>query len=125
MPTTAPSVTWPRNRTSNEVATALDLRWVFNDRRGIGQRSVQVRRVLSGGTNAGTRYLARSSQEVYSWVTALDTTNNTTDIPIRSEHLRLAAGTAVGTGWGQIAWGTHQFAVRPTSERRSAGRLVG
>ena len=80
-----------------------------------------MRRVLSGGTNVGTRYLARSSQEVYSWVTALDTTNNTTDIPIRSEHLRLAAGTAIGTGWGQIAWGTHQFAVRPTSESGAQG----
>ena len=121
MPTTAPSATWPRNRTNNEVAEPLDLRWTYNDRRGIGQRSVQVRRILSGGTNAGTRYLARSSLGVYSWVTALDTTNNTTDIPIRSEHLRLAAGTAVGTGWGQIAWGTHQFAVRPTSESGAQG----
>ena len=32
MPTTAPSATWPRNRTSNEVSEPLDLRWTYNDR---------------------------------------------------------------------------------------------
>ena len=117
LPATAPEVTWERNRIFNAVGSELELNWQYHNRRGVGQRSVQVRRVLSGGTNAGTRYLSRSSTGAYTWVTALDTSANpTTDIPIRSSLLVLDHGTAVGTAWGGLTWGTHSFAVRPTSQ---------
>ena len=76
-----------------------------------------MRRILSGGTNAGTRYLSLSNR-VYSWVTALDAT---TDIPIRTEHLVIPAGTTAANGWGGLPWGTHRFSVRPTSQSGAQG----
>ena len=121
-PTAAPTATWPRNRIAAEVGGNLDLRWQYHNSRGVGQRSVQVRRILNGGTNAGTRYLSQATPGgAVSWVTALDTTGGTTDIAIRTEHLQLSPGTAVGTGWGGLTWGTHQFAIRPTSEAGTQG----
>ena len=117
-PTINPSVTWPRRSTRNEVGEALNLIWHYNQRNGVGQKSVQVRRILAGGSNAGTRYLSRSSSGVYSWVTALGTG---TDIPIRTEHLVLPAGSTAATGWGGLPWGIHRFSVRPTSQEDTQG----
>ena len=114
-PTARPSVTWPRRRTRGDQSLPFDLRWQYHNRRGVAQRSVNVRRRLTGGTNAGTRYLARSTAGVFSWVTAL-ATDGTTDIALRSELLQLQPNAAVGTGWGRVPWGTHNFAVRPTSQ---------
>ena len=111
-----PTITWPTNATRNPVDEALPLRFQYHGR--VGLRSVEVRRNLIGGTNAGTRYLSRSSSGVYTWVTALGTG---TDIPLRTEELVLAPGTAVGSGWGNLAWGAHQFAMRPTSDAGIVG----
>ena len=119
-PTARPAITWPRNRIANEVGSPLHLMWHYANRRGVGQKSVNVRRILAGGTNAGTRYLSRSTAGVYTWVTAL-ATDGTTDIPIRSEELALAFGGGVTDSWGGLTWGTHSFAVRPTSDAGVVG----
>ena len=112
-----PTITWPRNSISNPVDEALPLKFLYHAR-GVGLRAVEVRRNLIGGTNAGTRYLSRSSSGVYTWVTALATE---TTIPLRTEELVLAPGTAVGSGWGNLSWGAHQFAMRPTSDAGIVG----
>ena len=119
VPSTRPYITWPRPVIEAEVNTALRLAWQYHNRRGVGQKSVQIRRVLSGGANAGTRYLSRNAQGVLSWVTALS--SPATDIPITTTEIELVHGTSPNLAWGGLTWGTHQFDVRPTTQNDVQG----
>ena len=121
VPSVGPGVTWPQASVRAEVSENLRLRWIYGHRRGIGQRSVQIRRDLAGASNAGTRYLAltrnTAGRLVPSWVTALDTSSAaTTDIVGRDFTHTLLAGTDAARGWGGLAWGVHTFSVRATSD---------
>ena len=122
-PTLRPVVVFPRDAINAEVSEPLRLIWHYRHARGIDQESVEIRRVLSGGTNAGTRYLALSGNNLATqrWVTALDTTNDTTTIRARVggtdlvKGIDLVAGAAADRAWGGLAWGQHNFSVRATS----------